>query len=106
VCVCVCVCVCLPPSLCLSRSVCALTPAVPIYLCARVRVSALRLSAVVVHGLGAAVVPAIELALAVQRQAPAAYVLGVHTATVRLLDDVTPLNEARAPLPIAPLRTE
>ena len=50
---------------------------------------------VVVHGLGRALVPAIELALHLDRVAPNVYSYAVHTSTVRLHDDVDPLNEVR-----------
>ena len=53
---------------------------------------------VIVHGLGAATLPALELALHLDRLAPAQYTLGVNTHTVRLVDDINPLNEVRETL--------
>ena len=54
-----------------------------------------RLPCVVVHGLGAALAPAVELALHLDRMAPGHYTLAVRTGTVHLFDDVNPLNEVR-----------
>lgn len=54
---------------------------------------------VVVHGLGRALVPAIELALHLDRVAPNVYSFAVHTSTVQLHDDVDPLNEVRRAMP-------
>ena len=56
-----------------------------------------RFPEVIVHGLGAALVPAVQVALEVQRLSPPGrYTIGVRTETVRLYDDIVPVDEVRA----------